>query len=181
MDFFSFPGLTGVHPCYPAPPKLFAILRLSDEGVSWSFLKGISKAGFVHTRRVLISTRVPLDATDHAPSNKKPHPLSSRARVCSPLSLGLTKRLPHVTALSWHLSPRGADFLGIPSRGGWGMRERLRPGLPRESFYCGSCPAAPGGGLGPRVGGGRGSFLDKLPATWSPAAGNCVRGKTPAG
>lgn len=78
------------------------------------------------------------------PSNKKPHPLSSRARVCSPLSLGLTKRLPHVTALSWHLSPGGADFLGIPSRGGWGMRERPRPGLPRESFTV-ACALQPQG------------------------------------
>lgn len=59
---------------FPSSPKLFAILRLSDEGVSWSFLKGISKEGFVHTRRVLISTRVPLDATDHAPQQQEATP-----------------------------------------------------------------------------------------------------------
>lgn len=46
------------------PLKFFTNLR--DEGVSWSFLKGISKEGSVNTRKALINTKVPLDAIGHS-------------------------------------------------------------------------------------------------------------------
>lgn len=129
-----------MHSCCPAPLKLFANLRLPDERLSCSFLKVISKEGFANTKRALINTRVPLDAKDHAP-NEKPHPLaqqsrSKQSRACSPLSLGLTERMPHVTTLSWHLCPGGTDFLRIPSRGGWGKRERPCLYCPQESLHC---------------------------------------------
>lgn len=65
-------------------------LRLWDEGVSWSFLKGITK-GFVNTRRALIDTGVSLDVTDHA----------HQPQVATPPSLAEPARPARVVFFPW--------------------------------------------------------------------------------
>ena len=137
MDFFSILGHGCIHVAL-LPSNFLLTLRLADEGIGWRFLKDVSKEGFVNTRRSLINARVPLDARDHAFQQQEATPSRAREprlaepRLCSPFSLGLSERTPHVTTLSWHLSPRGAHFLRTPRR-----RERERPCLccPKELLH----------------------------------------------
>lgn len=92
--------------------------------------------------------------------------------------------MPQVTTLRWHLSPRGAGFLGIPSRGGWGMRERPQAVPSKGAALPWRVPHSPRGGPGPPGGAGRGFFQDKLRVPL-PSQASAVRhpltGTTPGG
>lgn len=106
--------------------------------------------------------------------------LLAEPRVYSPFP-GLTERMPHVTTLSWHLSPRGVDCFRNPQQGVSGGSGRDPARAVSKSLFTVTVPASSKDSLGPRVIGGRGSFQNNLPVPWALALSNPVRGKTLGG